>query len=405
MVARLARLQQMATGDVVLRQNAPAKSIFLVFSGALVGRRVDKSGVQDPDSLRLFGPGDFVAVESLFQPDQPQPYTVTVTADAEFLAIDATAFSHARLQIARAQYTRIFSLLSALFSNSPDLDAQEMTRIAGHFNGVTKFALGTVICAEGQRTSGTFYLVNSGRCSVFQAAGENFGNEHQLELRTLGPGTCFGEQAATTQCAHPHSIVASLPVECFTMSFGNFMECFQTKAGLRAGRALLRRNETEPKAGEIRQAFCQDREWLRYRALVRAEADFDAWGRWISQPVPLGRARQDAVPRTAPRPATAVARHVIHATITDASSVRSAPVDSATVALVASSWRDRPNVREEYLTAMRLKALNDGEEADMKVALRPIVHQVQHTASVDDIPPSLVARYDNPRGSPEGRGG
>jgi CRP-like cAMP-binding protein/Zn-dependent protease len=206
------RLRSFSRGQPVVRQGERASGFYVVRRGAL--HVVE----EDPDTgkerqLRVLGRGEAFGELGLKE-GAPRTATVRALDDAEVFEIDKSTFD--RLLADTVNLPTFGPTVQAVvelrevpaFSH---LEADELSELL-HQGGWTNFAPGEAIVEQGEAAD-AFYAIGSGQVAV---------HEDGNLVRTMGPGSHFGEIGLLLDIPRTATVRARTPVRAFRLTREGF---------------------------------------------------------------------------------------------------------------------------------------------------------------------------------------
>lgn len=193
-VAEMAQLESHPKGVVLCRQGEPGEAFYLILSGQVRGRTVDKQKVEH--LVGYLPAGAFLGAKALLT-KKPYDRTIDTATDADLAVFDKESFRKLLIR-----HPQVKSLLlkepvvpvsrlraSRLFASMSEADLQEVAEMARP----AFFPAEVIICRQGERGD-AFYVILSGRVQV--SAVDEQGVERLLNY--LSAGGFFGEISLLT---------------------------------------------------------------------------------------------------------------------------------------------------------------------------------------------------------------
>ncbi|XP_063703032.1 cGMP-dependent protein kinase, isozyme 1 isoform X2 [Culicoides brevitarsis] len=210
--------REFSTGDYVIREGEAGAHLFVSAEGEF---EVIKNGT----SLGKIGPGKAFGELAILY-NCTRTATIRALTNSRVWVLDRRIFQHLMMRtgIQRMQENTAFLKSVPLLKN---LNNDVLTKIADVLE-VEFYPAGTYIIRQGA-SGDTFFLISQGTVKVTQRVP---GAQIEEEIRILGRGEYFGEQALIKEDKRTANIIAMSPgVECltldrdsFTQLIGNFCE-------------------------------------------------------------------------------------------------------------------------------------------------------------------------------------
>ncbi len=206
------RLVACRPGEPVFRQGDRPSDFFVVRKGSL---RIEEEHPDTGDTtvLRTLTPGDSFGELALLE-SSPRTATVRASEDTELFAVDKSTFD--RL-LASAIHAPSFKLTLQTMAELRDMPAfstlgtEELSELLNHGSWVTANP-GDMIVEQGA-VGDAFFAIRSGRVEVVREGSV---------IRTMGPGTHFGEIALLRNVPRTASVIARTPVRAFRLDREGF---------------------------------------------------------------------------------------------------------------------------------------------------------------------------------------
>jgi putative peptide zinc metalloprotease protein len=205
------RLRRVPGGKPVVRQGEPADAFFVVRKGTF--EIIEEREAGDERVLRVLGRGESFGEVGLAT-SAPRAATVRALGDGQLFEIDESTFDRLladNLHLPEfgptIQKVNELRTLPAFETLEPD----EAVELLEHGRWVT-FPPGETIVTEGE-PGDAFYAIATGQVDV---------DEHGVYIRTMGPGSHFGELALLNDIPRTASVVAKTPVRAFRLERQGF---------------------------------------------------------------------------------------------------------------------------------------------------------------------------------------
>jgi CRP-like cAMP-binding protein/Zn-dependent protease len=205
------RLRRVPGGKPVVRQGEPADAFFVVRNGTF--EIVEEHAGGDERVLRVLGRGESFGEVGLAT-SAPRAATVRALADGQLFEIDESTFDrlladnlHLPEFAPTIQKVNELRTLPVFETLEPD----EAAELLNHGRWVT-FPPGEAIVTEGE-PGDAFYAIATGQVDV---------DEHGAFVRTMGPGSHFGELALLNDIPRTASVTAKTPVRAFRLERQGF---------------------------------------------------------------------------------------------------------------------------------------------------------------------------------------
>jgi CRP-like cAMP-binding protein/Zn-dependent protease len=205
-------LRSFSRGQAVVRQGERATAFYVVKRGAL------QVVEEDPDTgserqLRVLGRGEAFGELGLKE-GAPRTATVRALDDAEVFEIDKSTFD--RLLADTVNVPSFAPTIQAVIElrdlpSFSHLEADELSELLRR-GAWASFAPGDVIVQQGE-TADAFYAISSGQVAVYEDEGL---------VRTMGPGSYFGEIGLLLDVPRTATVTARTPVRAFRLSRDGF---------------------------------------------------------------------------------------------------------------------------------------------------------------------------------------
>jgi CRP-like cAMP-binding protein len=206
------RLRTLARGQPVVRQGERAQAFYVVRKGTLqVVEEDPAAGNERP--LRVLGRGEGFGEVGLAEAS-PRTATVKALEEAQVFEIDKGTFDQLlRDMVHVPRFAPTIQAISELremacFSH---LEPDEVAELVQHGEWVN-YGPGAVIVEQGE-VGDAFYAVQMGQVDVF---------ENGERVRTMGPGTYFGEIALLLDVPRTAAVNARTPVRTFRLGRAGF---------------------------------------------------------------------------------------------------------------------------------------------------------------------------------------
>lgn len=211
-------------GEIIVFQGAAPEEMSVIIEGVASQHRQQKGadGRTENESMPDLGHGELVGAIGMLG---SIPYTRTVKAETHcaVLRISRKTFFDVMLPVEEKWWHSTTELLFerlktiSLFSH---LDAHTLHHVATEM-GIMHFGEGRVMCAEGHHGD-LMYVVLRGVVSLR----EDFGEEEEREVRTVGEGDFFEEMAlVSSRWKHATTAVAKGAVVCAALSRDSSDQC------------------------------------------------------------------------------------------------------------------------------------------------------------------------------------
>jgi cGMP-dependent protein kinase len=205
-------LRSFSRGQAVVRQGERATAFYVVKRGAL------QVVEEDPDTgserqLRVLRRGEAFGELGLKE-GAPRTATVRALDDAEVFEIDKSTFD--RLLADTVNVPSFAPTIQAVIElrdlpSFSHLEADELSELLRR-GAWASFAPGDVIVQQGE-TADAFYAISSGQVAVYEDEGL---------VRTMGPGSYFGEIGLLLDVPRTATVTARTPVRAFRLSRDGF---------------------------------------------------------------------------------------------------------------------------------------------------------------------------------------
>jgi putative peptide zinc metalloprotease protein len=206
------RMRSLARGQPVVRQGERAQSFYVVRSGALEIVEEDP-GSGNERVLRVLGRGEGFGELGLLEA-APRTATVRALDEAQVFEIDKGAFEQLLADMAHVPHfeptLQAMNELGELpvFAN---LEPDERSELLQHGAWVN-IAPGDTVIEQGE-VGDAFYAIHAGQVDVF---------EDGAKVRTMGPGSYFGEIALLLDTPRTATVVARTPVRAYRLGREGF---------------------------------------------------------------------------------------------------------------------------------------------------------------------------------------
>jgi CRP-like cAMP-binding protein/Zn-dependent protease len=206
------RLRQIAAGQTVVRQGERAEAFYVVRAGTLQVIEEDaEHGNERP--IRLLGRGEAFGELALAQ-SAPRSATVRALEDSEVFEIGKSAFDQLLADMVHVPEFAPSLQAAAELKGLPcfaHLEPDELGELLREGEWVT-YEPGEVIVEQGD-VGDAFYALGSGRVDVLE--------DEQL-VRTMGPGTSFGEIALLLDVPRTATVQARTAVRAYRLTRAGF---------------------------------------------------------------------------------------------------------------------------------------------------------------------------------------